>query len=97
MLGKLSQQNDKMESVVLNTQSEIDQILSDPAIEIADFHPIGADLVQLSFKKRGENASIDVKGQAVIGAHVTSYSRIYMHTQLLNIASQKGDILYSDT
>ena len=96
MIGKFSQENEKLRYYTITTQQDLDSLYNDPYNEISELINIG-NILQVGIKPKLSMTTPNRNTNVIIGAYVTSYARIEMHKHLNPLLKQGIQLLYSDT
>ena len=97
MLGKLSQDPNQGNNVLIRTQLELEKILNNASYEITDLNLINEELVNVKIKHRHGFETFSRKTNVLLGSMVTAFARIYMHKNIQKVQEAGQFLLYSDT
>jgi hypothetical protein len=89
VLGKFAQQNSKSESILVKSQSALNNVFKDSTI--LDIFPLDK-VCHIIIKGKQRNSSMNRSANSIIYSYITANSRIFMHTEMLKIWNMGGKI-----
>ena len=95
ILGKLSQNPNQGQNLILNNQVELEKIMNDASHEITDLTMLGEKLVNVKLKKRKGFESFSRRQNLILNSIVTASARIYMHENILKVHAASQYPLYT--
>ena len=72
LLGKLSQSSDKVTTIAISSQTDLEMIMNDPLVEIKDFFVMGDRILQIDLKRHSAFNRLKLSQNVIIGAYITS-------------------------
>ena len=96
ILGKFSQDNERMFHEIVTNQQELNRWFNDPKFTVHEVLPIGS-VVQLGIQPNRSLTKPNLSTQVVIGSYVTAYARIEMYRSLQPLWKDGVLLCYSDT
>lgn len=93
LFGKFSQKNYPY-SCFVSEKSVLDEYFSTG--NIVDVTPINSKIMQVQMQHQTDRAKIDLKSNCVIGAFITSFSRVDMNINIQKLAKHGHSLFYMD-
>lgn len=98
LLGKFGQDTStKVSTIAISSQKELDDLFWKEDVTIEDYIVMSPHVVEVSVKNKSSFNRPNLKSNAIIAAHVTSYARIEMDRAIRILLAQNISIYYSDT
>lgn len=96
VFGRFALHSNYSKRVFLRTQHELENLMSNPAVDILEFFPIGESNMEVEYLKNSA-ANPSKEGCLIFTALINAKSRIMMHQIICQLEKDKCEPLYCDT
>jgi hypothetical protein len=95
-IGKMSQNLSKHRSIVVSTESQLIQLLTDPDCTVDSINVLDENTAQVVTIPHLATIAVNRRGNTLLYIHVLSFSRIFMHKNVMLLHKKGMRVLYTD-
>ena len=97
-LGKFSQRSDRTINKIISNEEELSKYFYSKTVQISDIFAINQHFCQIQLKKRRKTLiNPNLRTNCIVGAHVVSFAREFMHQKILDLEKINAKLFYIDT